>query len=99
MGDRSTAFVRGGCGCLLGTIVLGLFVALMGGRFRMDAGGALLLFLIGGVVGLIFLAGYNRGRRAGPSPPPPIQATWWCRACGCSNALEAKICQRCHAGR
>src|SRR5687767_2656833 len=103
MGDKSTAFVKGGCGCLLGTLGLGLLVALVGGRFHMNIGGAAFLFLVGGVIGLIVLAGYKKGLRssqeaeAAPAPPPP--ATWWCRACGCSNALEAKICQRCHGER
>jgi hypothetical protein len=103
MGDKSTAFVKGGCGCLLGFLGLGFLVLVLGGRVRMDLGGALLLFLIGGVSGLVFLAGYKKSLHSRqeqatfPAPPPP--ATWWCRACGSSNPLEAKICQRCHATR
>lgn len=107
MSERSTAFVKGGCGCLLAFVGLGLVAAIAGGRVHIDCGGAGMLFLIGGVIGLIVLAVYKKGVRAGqeqgydPSHEVPRArpATWWCRACGCTNPLEAKICQRCHAGR
>ena len=108
MGDRSTAFAKGGCGCLIAFLGVGLLMAVMGGHVHLDCGGAGILFLIGGVIGLIVLSVYKKGFRAGQQEgpdeqpeeaPPAPPAAWWCRACGCSNALEAKICQRCHAGR
>jgi hypothetical protein len=34
----------------------------LGGRAYIDIGGAALLFVIGGVVGLVVLAIYNKGR-------------------------------------
>ena len=107
MSDRSTAFVKGGCGCLLAFLGLGLLAAVAGGHVHIDCGGAGILFLIGGVIGLIVLWVYKKGVRAGQEQgsdavhevPRRRPATWWCRACGCTNPLEAKICQRCHAGR
>ncbi|HXX95467.1 MAG TPA: hypothetical protein VEN81_17740 [Planctomycetota bacterium] len=111
MGDRSTAFVKGGCGCLLAFLGLGAIALVAGGRVHIDCGGAGILFLIGGVIGLIVLAVYNKGVRAGrdtssdeppeyhPEPPPPGAVIWWCRECGSTNPLQAKICQRCHADR
>ena len=62
MSEQGEAFVKGGCGCLIGFVVLGLSCALVGGRFRIDLGGAVMLFVIGGVIGLIVLAIYNKGR-------------------------------------
>ncbi|MCF7958290.1 MAG: hypothetical protein K9M57_07580 [Phycisphaerae bacterium] len=59
---KGGAFARGGCGCLIGFCVLGLLVALIGGNFHIDIGGALMLFVIGGVIGLIVLAIYNKGK-------------------------------------
>jgi hypothetical protein len=54
--------VKGGCGCLVLFLAVGLLAVLFGGSMRIDAGGAILLFVIGGVVGLIVLAIYNKGR-------------------------------------
>ena len=62
MADKGEAFLKGGCGCLVAFIVLGLSCALIGGRFHMDLGGAIFLFVIGGIIGLIVLAIYNKGR-------------------------------------
>jgi hypothetical protein len=36
---------------------------LLGGRAHIDHGGAIMLFVFGGLVGLIVLAIYNKGRR------------------------------------
>lgn len=63
MGEKGNAFAKGGCGCLVGFVVLGLLVALLGGSFHIDLGGAIMLFVIGGVVGLIYLSIYNKGKR------------------------------------
>jgi hypothetical protein len=63
MGEKSTAFAKGGCGCLVLVVAVGLFLALIGGHFHIDVGGAILLFVIGGIVGLVVLAVYNKGRR------------------------------------
>ncbi len=57
------AFVKGGCGCLLLFAVIALLVLIVGGHVRADLGGLIILFIIGGVIGVIALAIYNRGRR------------------------------------
>jgi hypothetical protein len=63
MAEKGAAFVKGGCGCLVAFLVIGLLVALLGGRVNIDIGGAIALFVIGGILGLIVLAVYNKGRR------------------------------------
>jgi|GEM_PF-1926728 len=55
------SFIKGGFGCLFGFLVLGFLVVLVGGNFHIDLGGAVLLFVIGGVLGLIVHAIYNKG--------------------------------------
>jgi hypothetical protein len=107
MGDRSAAFIKGGFGCLLAFFAFGLVAVVAGGRVHIDCGGAGILFLIGGVIGLIFLGVFKKGVRAGQEQADPAsheaplarRATWWCKACGCTNPVEAKICQRCHSER
>jgi hypothetical protein len=63
MGDKGQAFARGGCGCLAALVALGLLFLLVGGNFHIDIGGAIMLFVLGGLFGLFVLAVYNRGRR------------------------------------
>ena len=58
------AFVKGGCGCLVAFLAIGLFFVMIGGRMHIDIGGALLLFVIGGVGGLIYLWIFNKGRNS-----------------------------------
>jgi hypothetical protein len=62
MAGGGEAFVKGGCGCLLAFAVLALLAVAIGGHAWIDAGGAVLLFVIGGVIGLIVNAVYNKGR-------------------------------------
>jgi hypothetical protein len=63
--SAGAAFAKGGCGCLLAFLVLGVFVLMIGGSVHVDILGALFLFIVGGIIGLIFLAVYNKGRRDG----------------------------------
>jgi len=65
MTSKSTAFFKGGCGCLLAFLAIGMALVLFGGHMHIDPGGAILLFVIGGVIGLIVLAIYNKGVREG----------------------------------
>lgn len=65
MGEKSEAFVKGGCGCLVAFAVLGLLAVMFGGHVYLDPGGAIMLFVIGGLMGLGWLAVFNSGRRAG----------------------------------
>jgi len=64
---KGQAFVKGGCGCLLVFVALAFIAVILGGRVHADTGGLIALFLIGGVIGLVALAFYNRGRRDGGS--------------------------------
>lgn len=70
MSNNGKAFVKGGAGCLVAFIVLALIAVLIGGSASADAGGILLLFLIGGVLGLIVNWIYQKGRKDGNGPPP-----------------------------
>jgi hypothetical protein len=63
MGQKSVAFAKGGCGCLMAFVAFALIAVLCGGSAHIDVGGAILLFVIGGVIGLIALAFYNKGKR------------------------------------
>jgi len=62
MGEKTEAFTKGGCGCLIAFLVIGLLCVLVGGSVHIDIGGAIALFLIGGVIGLVVLAIYNKGK-------------------------------------
>ena len=62
---KREAFVKGGFGCLGAFVAVGLLFVLFGGSMHIDIGGAVLLFAIGGLIGLIVLAVYRRGFREG----------------------------------
>jgi len=63
MNNKGSAFLKGGAGCFVVFIVLALLALLMGGSVRMDLGGVVLLFLIGGLIGLAVNWVYQKGRR------------------------------------
>jgi len=65
MGQQGEAFVKGGCGCLVAFLAIGLLIVVIGGSMHIDIFGALLLFVIGGVIGLVILSIYNKGRAEG----------------------------------
>jgi hypothetical protein len=67
---KAKAFGMGGCGCLLAFAVLGILAVIIGGNVRIDPGGAICLFIAGGIVGLIVLAIYNKGKSDGGAPRP-----------------------------
>ena len=70
---KTSAFFKGGCGCLLAFVAFGTFVwlfnELFGGRvnWHADLSGIVVIFLIGGVFGLytqwIYQKGFNAGRK------------------------------------
>ncbi|HET6203648.1 MAG TPA: hypothetical protein VFI25_12700 [Planctomycetota bacterium] len=67
------AFVKGGLGCIVTFAVAAGCALALGGSAHLDAVGVLLLFLMGGVVGLIVFAIYNKGLRdAARGVPPPV---------------------------
>jgi hypothetical protein len=63
--SKGRAFLKGGCGGLVLFAVFALLAVVFRGHAHADIGGLVLFFMIGGVVGLVVLAIYNRGRRAG----------------------------------
>ena len=63
MPSKGSAFLKGGFGCLGVFAVIAVLAVLAGGRAHIDCGGVLLLFVVGGIIGLIGLACYKRGRR------------------------------------
>jgi hypothetical protein len=63
------AFFKGGAGCLVVFLGLGLLIVLVGGRVYADLGGLFLLVLGGGSIGLIVRAIYLRGQRDALQPP------------------------------
>lgn len=65
MGDNTSAFVKGGFGCLGAFLVIGLLFVLFGGSMHIDAGGACCLFIGGGLIGLLVLWIYNKGKEDG----------------------------------
>jgi hypothetical protein len=58
-----TAFVKGGCGCLVIFVVLALLTVALGGHAHADLGGLIFLFVMGGIIGLIVFFVYNKGRK------------------------------------
>lgn len=62
MANNGQAFVKGGLGCLVAFILLALIAVLLGGSAHIDIGGLILLLVIGGVIGLIVNAIYQKGK-------------------------------------
>jgi hypothetical protein len=68
MSERSKAFVKGGCGCLLLFAAVAFLALVTGGTAHIDPCGAVILFVLGGLIGLVVLAIYNKGKRDAGSP-------------------------------
>ena len=70
MGDA--AFWKGGFGCLLVFAGFAIIALLLGGRVHIDFFGAIFLFIIGGIIGLVTSYIYNKGRKdAAATAQPP----------------------------
>ena len=63
MATGGQAFFKGGFGCIALFFVVGILCVAIGGHMYVDLGGLLILLVIGGVIGLIINAVYNKGRR------------------------------------
>ncbi len=63
MGEKGRAFAKGGCGCLLVFAGIAFVAVIAGGRAHVNLGGAVFLFVVGGLVGIVVLAIYNQGKR------------------------------------
>ena len=91
MGEPSLAFLKGGLGCVLAFFILAVVTAALGGRAHADLGGLVMLFVIGGVIGLVVLAFRGGGRRRGAAPAE----AWTCASCGATNAGVSRGCVAC----
>ena len=63
MENKAGAFVKGGVGCFVVFVVLGVLALLLGGNVHLDIGGVVLLFIIGGILGLVVNWIYQKGKR------------------------------------
>ena len=63
MENKGSAFLKGGAGCLVAFIALALLALLFGGSAHLDFFGVLILFLIGGSIGLVVNWIYQKGKR------------------------------------
>jgi hypothetical protein len=68
MSEKGQAFAKGGCGCLIAFAVVAVLAVALGGHAHIDPGGAICLFVVGGLLGLIVLAIYNKGKRDATLP-------------------------------
>lgn len=102
MSQRSQAFVKGGCGCLLAFAAMAAVAVVFGGRARINCGGMAMLFIIGGIMGLL---GYAVFRKEPPredprfSAAPPRGPVWTCVNCGTDNDRAAEHCRNCREPR
>jgi len=62
---KTNAFFKGGCGCLLAFVAFAVLALLFGGNAHADLGGIIVLFLIGGGLGLFVRWIYKKGFNAG----------------------------------
>jgi hypothetical protein len=98
MGEKASAFTKGGCGCIIAFFAIGLLAVLAGGSLRIDAGGFVALFVVGGVAGLVAWAIF--GNRKPPQEPlPAAPRPWVCLTCDASNAADARSCTTCGSAR
>jgi hypothetical protein len=63
MASKGSAFLIGGCVCLMLFALASLIAVIVGGHAHANVGGLLFLFLVGGAIGLIVSAIYNKGRK------------------------------------
>ena len=63
MENKGSSFLKGGAGCFAAFVVLALLALLFGGSVHLDVGGVVILFVIGGIIGLVVNWIYQKGRR------------------------------------
>lgn len=66
MSEKGSAFLKGGVGLLAAFLIAGLVMILLGRTLEVSVGGFVLLFLVGGIIGLVSWALYDRSRREKP---------------------------------
>jgi hypothetical protein len=62
---KTGAFIKGGCGCLIAFVALAVLALMLGGTAHADPLGIIILFLIGGGLGLFVRWIYKKGFDAG----------------------------------
>lgn len=65
MPNEGQAFIKGGIGCFIVFIACAFIAVLFGGSAHLDFFGAILLLLIGGIIGLIVNWIYQKGKKDG----------------------------------
>ena len=100
MADKASAFGMGGCGCLVLFVLAAFIAVLAGGHAHADLGGLLVLFIIGGVLGLIVLSIYNKGRKDAvpdgqPKEPGQTDVPATCASCGAAIPSGSSTCPNC----
>jgi hypothetical protein len=103
MSDKGSAFLKGGCGCLALFVLLAMFAVLAGGHAHANIGGLVVLFIIGGVGGLVVMAIYNWGRRDGTAADDPDRTgtasqSTECSTCGAAIPADSQVCPQCGRG-
>ena len=68
MVDSGKAAAKGSLGCVIAFLAIGILALLFGGTVYIDAGGFVLLLVIGAVLGLIVNGIYQKGKRDGGDP-------------------------------
>lgn len=63
MQNKGNAFAKGASGCFIAFLVLALITLVLGGSVNIDFGGAMMLLIIGGIIGLIVNWIYQKGRQ------------------------------------
>lgn len=74
MANKGFAFILGGAICLIFFALIAMVAVLAGGHAHANPGGLLVLFLIGGVTGLIAATIYNKGRKDASKDSPNKKA-------------------------
>lgn len=68
MGEKARAFSKGGLGCLGAFLICAAIAVVLGGTAHIDIAGAAFLFVVGGLLGLLVLWIYNKGKRDASGP-------------------------------
>ena len=63
MAEEGKAFVKGGIGCFVVFIVLAILAVIFGGNVHLDLGGVVILFILGGAIGLAVNWIYQKSRK------------------------------------
>ncbi len=63
MPEGGKAFAKGSIGCIAAFFILAILAVAVGGQAHIDAGGFIMLIVIGGIIGLVVNYIYQKGKR------------------------------------